>query len=296
MTSVIKIILVLFAGCLAALFYSYFIEPHRMVINEKEIKIDGLDPAFDGLRIVVISDLHAGSHGVDEARIQKLVPIVNNLNADVVVLLGDFVSQRYERKPLNERGLKMPVENMSESLKGITARGGVFAVLGNHDGWYNNKSVKDALKSVGIVVLENEVAFVERHSRKLRFFGMRDHLHMGSWRTFDRTMQQAIGSYEQTGDIIVLQHSPDVFPVINAHKTFGDSFKLMLAGHTHGGQIWLPIVGRPVVPSSFGQKYAAGHIHENGKDLFVTTGIGTSILPFRFMVPPEIAVVTLRSK
>jgi predicted MPP superfamily phosphohydrolase len=72
--------------------------------------------------------------------------------------------------------------------------------------------------------------------------------------------------------------------------------KLILAGHTHGGQVWLPIFGRPVIPSSYGQKYAYGHIRENGLDMFVTSGIGNSILPFRFMVPPEIALLNITAE
>jgi len=72
--------------------------------------------------------------------------------------------------------------------------------------------------------------------------------------------------------------------------------KLVLNGHTHGGQAWFPILGSPVVPSNYGQRYAFGHLKENGVDMFVTTGIGTSILPFRFLVPPEIAVLTIRTE
>ncbi|HEX6279978.1 MAG TPA: hypothetical protein VFZ49_08175, partial [Pyrinomonadaceae bacterium] len=84
--------------------------------------------------------------------------------------------------------------------------------------------------------------------------------------------------------------------IIHGAHYISKDLKLMIAGHTHGGQIWLPILGAPIVPSSYGQKYVAGHIRENGLDMFVTTGIGTSILPFRFMVPPEIAVLTIRSE
>lgn len=281
---------------LLALAYGYFIEPHRLVVNETELKIAGLDPAFDGLRIVAVADIHAGSHGVDAARMREVVDEINAQNADVVVMLGDFVSQLNDGKPIRERPLKMPVESLTEGLAGIRAKCGVYAVLGNHDGWYDNTSVAEALRLAGILVLENEVAFIERGGRKLRLFGMRDHLHMGTWATFDNDMRRAVASYERTGDIIVLQHSPDVFPVINAFKTFGDDFKLMIAGHTHGGQVRFPVLGTPIVPSAFGQKYAAGHVREDGKDLFVTTGIGTSLLPFRFLVPPEIAVLTLRSK
>jgi predicted MPP superfamily phosphohydrolase len=81
--------------------------------------------------------------------------------------------------------------------------------------------------------------------------------------------------------------------MITGDLLISKDLKLMLAGHTHGGQVWLPIIGRPVVPSSYGQKYAAGHVKDNGLDMFVTTGIGESILPFRFMVPPEIAFLTI---
>lgn len=271
--------------------WAYFIEPHRLVINEQDLAIEGLDPEFDGLRIALLADIHAGSHGVDRDRLRQIVETVNLLDADVIAIIGDFVSNYRDRS-----GIKMSAEEIADGLQGLQAKDAVIAVLGNHDGWYGNVSVALPLRDAGIQVLENEVAFVERNGKKLRFFGMRDHLHMGSWRTFDREMQRAVAQYEQSGGLIVLQHSPDVFSAVNAHNTFGDSFKLMLSGHTHGGQIWFPILGSPVVPSSFGQRYAAGHIRENGKHLFVTTGIGTSILPFRFLVPPEIAVLTLRAK
>jgi predicted MPP superfamily phosphohydrolase len=93
-----------------------------------------------------------------------------------------------------------------------------------------------------------------------------------------------------------LEHSPDILEVLAFHKTLGKDFKLMLSGHTHGGQVWLPVLGTPIVPSSFGQKYAYGHKRENDMDIFITTGIGTSILPIRFMMPPEIAVLTLNAE
>jgi predicted MPP superfamily phosphohydrolase len=101
---------------------------------------------------------------------------------------------------------------------------------------------------------------------------------------------------EQVGGIIVLEHSPDIFYILQYHKTLGKDFKLMLAGHSHGGQVWFPVLGRPIVPLSYGQKYAYGHIRENEMDMFVTSGVGTSILPIRFFVPPEIAVLTIKSE
>ena len=87
---------------------------------------------------------------------------------------------------------------------------------------------------------------------------------------------------------LMMSHTPDIFPWVTGR------FTLTLAGHTHGGQVRLPMVGALIVPGSFGQRYAAGHIVEGGRHLFVATGIGTSILPVRFRVPPEVPVLTLR--
>ncbi len=84
--------------------------------------------------------------------------------------------------------------------------------------------------------------------------------------------------------------------MITGKNSISPELRVVLAAHTHGGQVWLPIFGTPVVPSSYGQKYSYGHIRENGTDMFVTTGIGTSILPLRFMMPPEIAIVTIRAE
>ena len=125
---------------------------------------------------------------------------------------------------------------------------------------------------------------------------MKDHIKISNWRQFSDEVKQVIESEEQSGDIIVLEHSPDVLPMITGDLLVSNDLKIMLAGHTHGGQVWLPVIGSPVVPSSYGQKYSSGHIKENDLDLFVTTGIGESILPFRFLVPPEIAVLTINAE
>ncbi len=280
-----------FALGLLCLAYAYFIEPNRLAVTREVVRIKGWDPAFDGIKIVAISDIHGGSNGGSVEMMRRLVKTANTENADVIVLLGDYVSNNNDHT-----SIRMPMSVIAENLSGLRAKSGVYAVLGNHDGWYGNDTVASSLEGAGITVLQNEVAVIEQNGRKLRIFGMRDHLHMGSWYTFDADMRAAAARYEQTGDMIVLQHSPDVFPVLNAFHTFGPSFKLMFAGHTHGGQVWLPIIGSPVVPSSFGQKYARGHIQEDRAHMFVTTGIGTSILPFRFLMPPEIAVITIKSE
>ncbi len=288
---VLGILPVLFFICLG---YSYFIEPLRLVVNEKIIYVDGWENDFDSFRIILISDIHGGSNGVDESKIQLIVETANAQNADMIVLLGDYVSQAHTDKSIIGRSLKMPIETIAAHLAGLRAKSGVVAVLGNHDGWFSSEKIKAELERVGIKVLDHEIAFVERNGKRLRIIGLRDHLSVENWDAFSIEAKKLLAASEGTGSVIVLEHSPDVLPMITGDLWITRDPMVMLAGHTHGGQVWFPILGYPIVPSSYGQRYAAGHVKEGGADMFVTTGIGTSILPFRFLVPPEIAVITIK--
>jgi uncharacterized protein len=264
-------------------------------VTQSEIRIKDWDPAFDGLRIAVISDIHGGSNGASAEQIRHAVEVANSQEPDVVVLLGDYVSH-YRIGTFNRGGgpIRMPMREVADNLAGLRATHGVFAVLGNHDGWYGDDDVERELTRIGYRVLKNDIAVVQRNGKSLRLLGLKDHLQLDSWITFDETVRKVVDTHPKDGQIIALEHSPDILHIFNYWKNLNPDLKLMLAGHTHGGQIWLPIIGAPAVPSSYGQKYARGHIEEEGVHMFVTTGLGTSILPLRFMVPPEVAVVTVR--
>ncbi len=272
--------------------YAYFIEPRRLVVNQYELNVKGWDRAFDGFRVALISDIHAGSNGIDEAKLREIVEKTNEQGVDAVFMLGDYVS----RRPDDHSRLRMEPDVIVQNLSGINARYGVFVVLGNHDEAYAADALIAAFERSSYNILNGKLAQINiAEGKRIRILGLKDHTNIGVWKDFSDDAKKLTGPTEGTGDLIVLEHGPDTLPSITGDLLISRDLKVIFFGHTHGGQIWLPIIGAPVVPSFFGQKYARGLVTEAGIDIFTTSGIGTSILPFRFMVTPEIAIVTIRS-
>ncbi|HZE70150.1 MAG TPA: metallophosphoesterase [Pyrinomonadaceae bacterium] len=271
------LLLVAVGCCLAA--WAFLIEPNRLVIHEETISLSNWPRNLDGLRVAALADFHAGSPFVDEQKLRRIVLETNQTSPDLIVLLGDFMIDPGLHKP------RIEPEIIAGILKDFRARFGVYAVLGNHDWGYNGYRVRKALESTGVIkVLENEVAQIDVNGGSLWLAGLVD-----KW-TRIQDVDGTLRKIPAGQTVIALTHNPDIFPMIPP------SVSLTLAGHTHGGQVNFPFVGRLIVPSDYGQKYAAGLIVEQGKPLFVTTGIGISIFPVRFRVPPEIAILTLKSK
>lgn len=265
------------AACCACLVWGFWYEPgHRLAERREELRPRGWPLELSGLKIAAISDIHAGSPYVGRARIEDLVGRVNAAKPDAIVLLGDFVIQTVIG------GKFMPPEELGPLLGKLEAPLGVYAVLGNHDWWLDGPRVRKALAAAGIRVLENESVRITRGGKAFRLVGLADHIERAP------DAPGALKSIPESEPVIALVHEPDYFPEIP------DRIALTLAGHTHGGQVRLPLIGSPIVPSRYGQRYARGLITEGSRQLFVTTGIGTSIMPLRFGVPPEYAVLTLR--
>ncbi len=276
--SVLKVVISLLM--LVAIFlgvWAFVIEPDRLVVREETIQIAAWPKSFDRLRIVALADIHAGAPHVKTDKLRQLVAEVNRIKPDLVVLLGDFVIQDVVG------GDFMEPETIARDLKELSAPLGVYAVLGNHDWWLDGERVRRALEGVGIRVLENDVTRIERHGASVWLAGLAD-----LW-TRPQNIDGTLGLIPPGQTVIALTHNPDIFPRIPR------GIALTLAGHTHGGQVNLPFVGRPVVPSTYKQRYAIGHVREDARDLYVTSGVGTSIIPVRFRVAPEITVLTVTS-
>ena len=255
--------------------WGFLIEPNRLVVNQHTIQINNWPNGLKGLRIAVIGDIHAGAPFIDDLKLRLLVEHTNQQQPDLVVLLGDFMSQD------TWHGHRVAPEIIANHLKYLQAPLGVYAVLGNHDWSDNGDHVRRSLEQAGIRVLENDVSEVKRGGTSFWLAGLAD-----VW-TRPQQVPETLEKVPSGSLVIALTHNPDVF------QQLPKTVPLLLAAHTHGGQVKFPLIGTPVVPSRFGQRYSAGHVFENDHHLFVTTGIGTSILPVRFRVPPEIVILTI---
>lgn len=261
------------------LMYAYFVEPAMLVVNSATIKVPHWSKELNGFKVVAISDLHGGSHTMTEERLRSFAELANAQQPDVVVLLGDYVSQKRRHSP----DLKMPIEVMAENLKGLKAKYGVFAVIGNHDRDYSYSRVREVLEGVGFKVLENETTPIDVNGKKVWMLGIEDY-----WYRSRVDISGVLQQVEPKENIIGITHNPDSF-----NKTPAD-LSILFAGHTHGGQIYLPFIGAPLPVSD--KEYTRGHVVKDGRNLFVTKGVGTSGPGIRFCAVPEIAVITLESE
>jgi len=258
---------------------AFWLEPASLTVVSERIQLP--KPLPKPLKIAVLTDLHIGSpfNGMDKLR--DVVARTNAAQADVICILGDLLSNGPNGARSERPGFITP-EQVSAELAHLRAPLGVFGVLGNHDNWLDHDRVASAMETNGVRLLEDKAQRLDTPAGSIWLAGVSDY-----WtRSHDvAAALAAVGT--DTAPIILITHNPDLFPEVP------NRVSLTLAGHTHGGQVRFPFIGTPVVPSRFGVRFSAGHIVEGGRQLFVATGIGTSILPVRFRVPPAIAVLTI---
>ena len=253
---------------------AFWLEPASLRLHRYALRLD--DTRLRGLTIMVISDLHGGAPYIDAAKIDDAVAMTNAARPDLILLTGDYAGHVRGGRPL-------PIETIAAHLKPLSAPMGVYAVLGNHDHNVEGAArVTAALERNGVAVLDNAHLQVRGAGRAFTLAGIDD----ADTRHADPAL--ALADIPAGAPVLCFTHSPDIFPYIP------QICALTIAGHTHGGQVVLPLVGRMIVPSRYGQRYAAGPVREAGRQFFVSTGIGTSVIPIRFGVPPEISFLSLQ--
>lgn len=274
-------------GAIAALgwglgIWAFLIEPATLAV--RHVTVESTQWRGPPLRIGVISDTHVAAPHTDVARIERLVVRMNAERPDVVVLLGDYAGG-HEPAALRVRPERSKILRGVEAFRGLSVPLGVHAVLGNHDSWYDDAAISAALTRAGVRVLDNRAERIARPGGPFWLAGLAD---MHSPRQ-PPTVSGTLRDVTDAAPIIVLTHWPDPFVDVP------DRVALTLAGHTHCGQVNLPLLGRLVHASAMSERWACGLYDEGGRKLFVTGGVGVSILPVRFRAPPEIVIVTLRA-
>jgi uncharacterized protein len=263
------------AAALALTAWAGWIEPRRLVVRDVELAPPRWPQALDGMRAGVLSDVHAGVPHMPLAKIARAVDALNARAPDVHLLLGDFLdaSQAWRRR--------LAPEVVAKELARLRAPLGTLAVIGNHDWRNSGDRIWRALEAEGVTVLEDRAVEI---ANGLWVAGLGDLRHRRP------NVAVALREIPEDAPAIVLTHDPDMFPEVP------ERVSLTLAGHLHGGQVAIPVLRRPMMPSFYGERYARGHIVEHGRHLFVSSGLGTSGLPVRFLAPPEVLIVTLRSE
>ena len=241
-------------------------------------------PAGRRLSIAVIADLHAAGPNMGLSRVEQVVETCNGLNCDLIVLLGDFfANHRFVTEHLSPAQL-------GDRLARLRAPLGVWSILGNHDWWHDIKGVRSALARARIPVMENRSVHLGAGTQRFWLAGLGDQIAFQIGYNRYRGIDDLPGTLAQatTDDpVILLVHEPDIFTRIP------NRVALTLAGHTHGGQIRIPFLWEKFVPSAYGARFAYGHVVEGGRHLIISGGLGTSHIPLRLGVPPEIVRVDL---
>ncbi|HTK08671.1 MAG TPA: metallophosphoesterase [Ktedonobacteraceae bacterium] len=272
----------------SAIAYANYIEPGWIEIVQQSLHLPRLDAAFGGYRLIQISDLHAddtwhGSVWIDRTRVAELVQLINEQNADAVVITGDFVTRIKKRTP-----------DTLSPLRELRTRDGVYAILGNHDHWSGPQAVRKLISQYGIHDLSDTSHTLRRGTAQFHLVGMDD-----LWPEYgpvapvwshQARLRRILRNVPTEGAAILLVHEPDFAEVAAATGRFD----LQLSGHTHGGQVQLPFYGVLRVPP-LGERYPAGLYHVRSMHHYTNRGIGMVEPHVRFDCRPEITVFNFLS-
>lgn len=270
--------------------------PWQLRVSRHDIRIRDLPAQLDGLRLVQLSDTHYGPHVLPEF-IQRAIDDAIALEPDLFLLTGDYVTQ-------SARFIAPAAEQLRAIGEAAHPTRPPLGVLGNHDWDADGPACRAALMDAGIRMIDNTRVFLDAASRAIVDEPTAECLCIAGvgdlWRDRIDAHHAFLGVAQSTPRLL-LSHQPDVAEfadltgiVGGVQRGAGKRVDLMISGHLHGGQVKLPLVGAPVVPSRFGQKYLEGIVHGPSFPVLISRGVGMSVLPVRWGAPPEIVEITLR--
>jgi uncharacterized protein len=264
--------------------YSGEVERHWIDVENRDITLRGLAADFEGMRIVQLSDIHMDYY-TEPFFLRRVVERINQLKPDAVFLTGDYVtSGQWADSVAHEAAWEC-----AGILKGLKCKS-VHAVLGNHDVTVGSAIVESAFRTNGINILRNSFLPIERGSGRFWLAGLDDPV-VGH-PDLNATIPNMIRN-RRDEPLVLLCHAPDYATHIQSQEA-GQAVDLMLSGHTHGGQIRLPLIGALVLPP-MGKRFVQGWFQLGRMGLYVNRGIGTIGVPFRLDCPPELTLFTLRA-
>lgn len=262
--------------------------PRNLELTEQTVAISGMPEGLRGLRIAQLTDLHA-SWMVDNGLFRRAAELLAEVRPDLIVLTGDFISgsTKFLSGHVGEFNPR-DVEESVAALASLKAPLGIYGVLGNHDFWSGAAAV-DAITrrytaAIGVHWLRNSGVTLTRNGAAVDLLGVDDY-----WEA-SCSLSTALKDSDARRVRILLSHNPDINEEI---ESLGARIDLVVSGHTHGGQVVLPLIGQPVMPSKFGQRYRVGLVADGARQTFIGRGIGHLLAPTRIDCPPEVALLTL---
>jgi predicted MPP superfamily phosphohydrolase len=254
--------------------YSWILEPNWIEVAQHEAWFTNLPEEFDGLVVAHLSDLHIRDYGFRERRVRTFLA---EEKPGLIVLTGDFTLEGSDPSAIRQ---------VLKSLEALKPTFGIWAVLGNHDHWYpparGGEAVRRFFNDAGVALLVNEGGRIGKGLDTLSLIGVDDPF------SGYANLTESLKGMQRTPFAVLLTHSPQIFMKADLAR-----FDLVLAGHTHGGQVRLPGIGALWLPVG-SEGYDSGWFYGQYARMYVTRGVGTSILPIRFFCRPEIALITLK--
>jgi predicted MPP superfamily phosphohydrolase len=248
------------------------IKPDQLEIIPLTVPCNRLDPSFNKYRIIQISDIHMGTW-INYSRLENIISIINQQYPDLIVITGDLITD-----------FRIDLfESMTDLFRLLKPKDAVLAVRGNHDCWIQKSRFQKVLLQGGVIDISNAFYTIYRGKACLHIAGVDD------VRYGHDCLDGILSTMPAYGAAILLAHEPDFADT----SALTDRFDLQLSGHSHGGQVVLPLIGSPFLPQ-LGRKYPKGRYQVNGMVQYTNRGIGTASIQFRYQCPAEVTIITLQ--